>query len=225
MLLAQVGQLEDVVEVDDVGTVEVGGAVAVAEVEGVVAVVEEAEAALLVEGVGVGVGSADLEAVAHALFEVSVEGVVGVDAGGFVVDGLGGVADVGDAMVDVAAFVVGVIVGAAGESGSADGVAVGVFFAVDGVGGVGDAGLVEGDGDDLVTAEVADVTELDGDGRCGLPLDVERVVVGVGKLVVAVVDAERDGLAAVVDGSEVGKILAEVRRLGAGGDGVADDLR
>ena len=53
------------------GAVEVGGSVAAAQVERIVAVVEEAQAALLVEGMRVGVGSADLDAVAHALFNVS----------------------------------------------------------------------------------------------------------------------------------------------------------
>ena len=54
-LLAKSGILEHVVEVDDVGAVKVGRTVAAAQVEGIVAVVEEAEAALFVEGMGPGV--------------------------------------------------------------------------------------------------------------------------------------------------------------------------
>ena len=84
-------------------------AVAAAQVERIVAVVEEAQAALLVEGVRVGVGRAHLDAVAHALVDVRLQRVVGIDAGGLVVDGLGRVADVGNAQVDVAALVVGQI--------------------------------------------------------------------------------------------------------------------
>ena len=86
-------ELEDVAEVEDVSAVEVGGAVAAAQVERVVPVVEEAEAALLVEGVGPGVGCSDLNAVTDALVNVCLEGVVVVDARGGVADGLGRVAD------------------------------------------------------------------------------------------------------------------------------------
>ena len=130
----RVGNLEDVVEVDDVGAVEVGRAVAVAQVERIVAVVEEAEAALLVERVRVGVGGADLDAVAHALVDVRLERVVGIDAGGVVGDGFGRVADVGNAQVDVAAFVVGQVAAAVGQIDGrpqfiVDGVAVAVVDA------------------------------------------------------------------------------------------------
>ena len=59
-----------------------------------------------------GVGGAHLEAVAHALVDVYLERVVGIDAGGLVGDGFGRVADVGNAEVDVAAFVVGQVVAA-----------------------------------------------------------------------------------------------------------------
>ena len=112
VLVDEVGQLVDVVEVDDVGAVEVGRGVSVAQVERVVAVVEEAQAALLIERVGVGVGGGELQAVAHALFDVRRERVVGIDARGPVVDGLCRVADVGNAVVDVAALVVFVVAAA-----------------------------------------------------------------------------------------------------------------
>src|SRR5207302_6908650 len=72
-------------------------------------------------------------------------------------------------------------------------------------------------------AEVADVADFDGEVVARLPLDVERVVVGVGQLVGAVIDAERDGLAALVDGGEVGQIVAEVGGPGVGGGG--EELR
>src|SRR5215472_13332386 len=150
------------------------------------------------------------------------ECVVGVDAGCTVRDGFRSVADVGNAMVDVAAFVVlpiGMTVGKidgnyfAGFVVGGNGVAVGVDLSVDGTAGVRDAGLIEGNGDDLMTAEVADVSDLEGEVFARLPLDVERVVVGVGKFVGAVVDAERDGLAIVLDLGDVGEIFVEVRGL------------
>ena len=50
-----------------------------------------------------------------------------------------------------------------------------------------------------MAAEVADVANFDCQVVARLPLDVEGVVEGVGQLVGAVVDAERDGLAVVDD--------------------------
>ena len=104
MLVDEVGQPVDVVEVDDVGAVEVGRSVAVAQIERIVAVVEEAQAALLVERMRVGVGGAHLMPWLMRFSTCACERVVGIDAGGLVVDGLGRVADVGNAKIDVAAF-------------------------------------------------------------------------------------------------------------------------
>ena len=50
--------------------VEIGRAVAAAQIGRIVAVVEESQSALLIGGVGVGVGDAGLESVAEALFQV-----------------------------------------------------------------------------------------------------------------------------------------------------------
>jgi len=190
--LKEFGELVEIGEVDDVLAVEIGEAVAATEVGGVVAIVEEAHGALFVGGVGEGVGEARLEAMTYAFFHVDLKGVVGRDARGGVGLGFGGIADVGNAKVDVAAFVVGHHGGAVGKAHEAaaggcaagiaggrvgaggwvqsgiaagrceDGVAVGVGLAVDGVAGSGDAGLVEGDGNDFVAAEVADVADGDG---------------------------------------------------------------
>jgi len=77
-----------------VGAVEVGRAVAAAQVERVVAVVEETEPALFIEGVGPGIGDAGLDAVADALFNVGLKGVVGIDAGGSIGDGFRGITHV-----------------------------------------------------------------------------------------------------------------------------------
>ncbi len=52
---------------------------------------------------------------AHALVDVNLKRVVGIDAGGCVGDGLGRVADIGNAKVDVAALIVGQVGGAVGE--------------------------------------------------------------------------------------------------------------
>jgi hypothetical protein len=81
-----------------------------------------------------------------------------------------------------------------------------------------------------VAAHIAHVAQLDGQVGPRLPLEVERVVDGVGQLVGAVVDAERDGLAVVDDARcavvvvddavGVGQVVAQVGGLGAGGRGV-----
>ncbi len=81
-----------------------------------------------------------------------------------------------------------------------------------------------------MAAEVADVAELDGEVVARLPLDVEGVVDGVGQLVGAVVDAERDRLAVVDqsgsaivvvdDAVGVGKVVGEVGGLGVVRDAV-----
>ena len=91
------------------GAVEVCRAIATAQIERIVAVVEQAQPALLVQCVRLGVGGADLEAVAHALVYVYLQRVVVVDAGGLVSDGFGRIADVGNAEIDVAAFIVGLV--------------------------------------------------------------------------------------------------------------------
>jgi len=95
-----------VAEVEDVGAVEIGGAVGRAEIQRIVAVEEQAHAALLVERVGISVGKSYLQAVAHAFLEVSLQGVVGGNSGGRVALRFRRIAQVGDAQVDVAALVV-----------------------------------------------------------------------------------------------------------------------
>ena len=190
-----------VVEVEDVGAVEVGRAVTAAQVKRIVAVVEETQAALFVEGMRVGVRGADQDAVAHALVDVRLKRIVGIDAGGLVVNGLCRVADVGNAKVDVAAFVVLKIGLAVGEVDGnvvvGDGVAVAVVLLVGaprqrGICGRSDIRLIEWHGNDLMAAQIAHVSEFDGEIVPRLPLDVECVVHGVGQFVGAVVDTERN---------------------------------
>src|SRR5580700_1448466 len=193
---------------------------------------------------GEGVGKAYLEAVAHAFFDVRLEGVISGDACRSVGLGFGRVADIGDAEVDVAAFVVGHHGGtirkaheaAAGRyaAGIASGgvsasrgvesriaarrsehrIAVTVALAVDGMAGSGDAGLVEGNGDDFVAAEVSDVADGDGQISAGLPLDVEGLVQSVRELVGAVVVSKRKELGAVRNGCGIGE--TELRGVAAG---------
>ena len=81
--------------------------------------------------------------------------------------------------------------------------------------------LIERNRNDLVTAEVADVAQFDGEIVARLPLDVERVVDGVGQLVGAVVDAERDraGRSSSMLPA-VGQVVVEVGGLGIGRRGV-----
>ena len=45
-------------------------------------------------------------ALAHAFFDVSGESIVSVDSGSLVVNGLSGIADVGNTVVDVSTFVI-----------------------------------------------------------------------------------------------------------------------
>ncbi len=148
-----------------------------------------------------------------------LERVVGVDAGGLVVDGLGRVADIGHAMVDVAALIVGQVRRSVGQIDAADGVAVGVILPVNRRRRGRDVGLVERNRNDLMTADVADVADIDREVVARLPLNIQRVVEGIRQLVRAIVDAERDGLTVIVDGRKVGQIVAQV-----GGFGVRAEL-
>src|SRR5271155_146487 len=116
------------------GAVKVGGAIAAAKIERVIAVVEKAQSALLVGGMGEGIREADLQAVAHAFFDVDLQCVVGGDAGGLVGDRLGRVSDVRDAKIDIAALVIGQILLAIGQCLEIEiivhqGVSVGVILA------------------------------------------------------------------------------------------------
>ena len=103
---------EQVVEVDDMGAVEVRIAVGRAQIERIISVVEQAHGALFIQRVRVGVGEAYLQAVAQALFHVGLQRVVSGNAGRGVGLRFGRVADVGNAKIDVAAFV-----GVAGRAG------------------------------------------------------------------------------------------------------------
>ena len=60
--------------------------------------------------------------------------------------------------------------------------------------GDGDSGLVERNGNDFVPAEVANITDFDGQIIPRLPLKIERVVDGVGQFVGAVVGGKREQL-------------------------------
>ncbi len=57
----------------------------------------------------VGVGSAELDAVTHALLDVCLKGVVCVNAGSYIVDGFRRISDIRHAMIDISAFIVGAV--------------------------------------------------------------------------------------------------------------------
>jgi hypothetical protein len=78
----------------------------------------------------------------------------------------------------------------------------------------GDGGLIERNGNDLVTADIAHVAEFDGDIGTRLPLNVEGVVDGVGQLVSAVVYAEGDGLAVVDHSGSAVVVVHDAVRVG-----------
>ena len=50
-----------------------------------------------------------------------------------------------------------------------------------------------------MASEVADITEFNSQVVARLPLNIQRVVIGVGQLVGAIVNTQRDGLATIVD--------------------------
>ena len=149
---------------------------------------------------------------AEALFQVRRERVIGGDAGSGVGLGLRGVTDVGHAQVDVAALVVilhrAVIAIRAVGSFTQIGVkAVGVIHCVAvavvlrgqsaGMGGTAgrcDLRLVEGHGNDLVTAEIAHIANFDHQIVARLVLEIEREIDAVRQFVGAIVDAENEGL-------------------------------
>src|SRR5581483_12143756 len=102
----------------------------------------------------------------------------------------GGISDIGNAKIDVAAFVSREIGLSVREGCRGAGVviarrclhrvSVSVYLAVDRVRWACDLCLIEGNGNDLMTAEIADIADIDGQIIARLPLPVECVVDGVG---------------------------------------------
>jgi len=105
--MRKVRHAEDVIQIENVGAIEVGRPVRLTQIGRIVAVIEQAQAALFVECVRVGVRGADLQSVAHTFVDVHLKRVVGVDTGGPIGNRLRRVADVRDAQIDVATLVVG----------------------------------------------------------------------------------------------------------------------
>ena len=172
----------------------------------VVAVVEESQRALLVGRVRIRVGESDLQAVAHPLFYVGLQRIVGGDAGRRVRLGLGGIPDVGNAQVDVSSFKSLLIRLTVGQVNRwireecvfcDDRVPISVVLLdrsarTDRMSRRGDLRLVEGQRNDLMAAEIADVADLDGEVAARLPLNVQSLVHGVRQFVGAVVIGERE---------------------------------
>ncbi len=189
-----------VLELEDVGAVEVGRAIGLAKVIGIASREEETDVALLIEGVPIGVRDSKLGVVGERFDHVGLEGVVGGDADRAEESGIGTVADVRNAEVDVTA--VEGVVGLGGDGVvQSSGLRCGVEnlppvtggFTVDGAGGTGNPGLVEGHRDHAVTAEVAGVANGDREVVARLPLHVELEVEGVRELVAHVVGAKVEG--------------------------------
>ena len=66
-----------------------------------------------------------------------------------------------------------------------------------------------------MATQVPDVAEFDGEVVARLPLHIEGVVVGVGKLVGLVVDSQGDGLAICIDdGTGIGQQIRGPEALG-----------
>ena len=87
------------------GFVKVGVGVGTAQIAGVVAGKEEAYVALLVEGMRPGIGNSGLNVMRHLFFQVSLQRIVRGDAHRGEGSGVGIVADVGHAQIDVAAAI------------------------------------------------------------------------------------------------------------------------
>ena len=184
------------------GAVEVRRRITVTEIERVIAVIEQAQGALLVQGMGVGIGRAHLQSVAHALLHMHLQGVVGRDTGCLIADGFSRVADIRNAQIQVAAFKIQQRCGAVPQGdeaaiGVGGRVAVGIVLTVNRSRGRRDVGLVERNRDHLVPAQVANVAKVEGQIVARLPLDVEGVVDRVRQLVLAIVNAKRDRLGSV----------------------------
>ena len=87
------------------GAVEVRRPVSRAQIQRIVSVEEQAHSALFIQRVRIGIGETDLQPVTHALFDVSLQGVVRGNASRFVGFRFRRVTNVGNAQVDVAAFI------------------------------------------------------------------------------------------------------------------------
>src|SRR6266481_3217029 len=128
--------------------------------------------------------------------------IVRRNAGRLVRFGFGGVANVRDAKVNVAALVGCQHLALAIWQGDwvkavvriEDGIAIGVLLSMDWIRRGSNSCLVERHGDNLMAAEVADVADLDGEIFTGLPLNIEGVVDGVRQFVGAVIDSEWEDL-------------------------------
>ena len=73
-----------------------------------------------------------------------------------------------------------------------------------------------------MAAEIAHIAEFEDQVVAWLPLDIQRVVVGVGQFVGAVIDAQRDGLAASSRYWRYWAGTCSGRRIGIGRRGALD---
>ena len=205
--------------------VKIRRAIGLAQIQRVVAVVKQAQSALFIGGVRVGVREAQADTVAHTFFYVRLQRVISGNAGGFVAFGFRRIADVRNAQVDVATFVVGQIISRrragtrigrkrdGAETGIDDGIAVTVNLPMNRMGRRSNLRLVKRNGNNQVSAEIPDVADLHEEIVARLPLYVQRVVDAVGQFIFAIVNCEREKLRAVLYGGRGWKKVDDVRRI------------
>src|SRR5713101_6800817 len=180
---------------EDVGTVEVRVAIGRTRVERVVAVIEQAEGTLLIEGVRPGVGTGHEEAVAQALGDAHLQSVVARHPHRFIEVGVGFVAGERNTEIDIALAEAGDNRAEAldGDTGGVIGIGKVLLVGASLEGWFlrrGDPGLVEGYGHNQVNAVIADVGNVDQDCVEGLPLQIEIPVFRVRQLVLGIVAPE-----------------------------------
>src|ERR1700686_2813559 len=100
----ELGEFIVIVDVDNMRAVEVRRSITISQIERVVAVIEEAQSALLVQRARERVGNARRKPVTEPLFDVRLESIVGRYSGSCVQLRLTSVADVRDTLIDVSAF-------------------------------------------------------------------------------------------------------------------------
>src|SRR5208337_2876535 len=196
-------QLVAEVKIENVGAIEVRCSIGIPQVERIVPVIEQSKPALFVRRVRPRIGEANLQTVTQAFLDVRLQRVVHRNARGFVAQRLRRIADVGNAHIDVAAFIRAEVIarrdrrlagdarqayGSGSGAVSLEGVAVTVVLPVDGMRRRSDLRLVEGHRNHQVTPQVADVADLNQEVVARLPLNVQGVVDGVGQLVLAVIN-------------------------------------
>ena len=136
----------------------------------------------------VGVRGTYLDPVAQALFDMGLQGVVSGNASRYVRQRFGRIAYIRDAKIDVATFIVVQVRLAVGQIDGGAGavlksVSICVGLPMDGVCRRSDTGLIERKRYDFMTAEIADIADLNSEVVARLPLNIERLIDSIGQFV------------------------------------------